>query len=241
MNDRRSKTNLPSDLLREQIEYYRARAPEYDDWILRRGRYDRGPAANQAWHDELSEVRRALDAFGPRGHVLELAAGTGQWTTELARRADTVTVVDASAEMLAINRAKVNDPRVRYVESDIFTWTPDATYDAVAFGFWLSHVPPERFAEFWDLVRRSLAPDGRVFFVDSRYDERSTALDHRLEGPDRTISRRRLNDGREFDVVKVFYEPADLERKLGNLGWDVTVRKTATYFLYGQGAQKGES
>jgi demethylmenaquinone methyltransferase/2-methoxy-6-polyprenyl-1,4-benzoquinol methylase len=28
--------------LKEQIEYYRARAAEYDEWHLRTGRYDRG-------------------------------------------------------------------------------------------------------------------------------------------------------------------------------------------------------
>jgi hypothetical protein len=29
-----------------QQEYYRARAPEYDEWWERRGRYDHGPEAN---------------------------------------------------------------------------------------------------------------------------------------------------------------------------------------------------
>ena len=28
--------------LREQIEYYRERAPEYDDWFYKRGRHDEG-------------------------------------------------------------------------------------------------------------------------------------------------------------------------------------------------------
>ena len=29
-----------SDVLREQKRYYAARAPEYDDWWYRRGRYE---------------------------------------------------------------------------------------------------------------------------------------------------------------------------------------------------------
>ena len=32
----------PDSLVQEQIAYYRARAPEYDDWWLRTGRYDSG-------------------------------------------------------------------------------------------------------------------------------------------------------------------------------------------------------
>lgn len=229
--------NHLDDLLAGQVEYYRARAPEYDDWVLRRGRYDHGPALNRAWRDELAEVGRALDDFAPRGRVLELAAGTGQWTKHLVRHADAVTVVDASPEMIAINRERVGDPRVRYVQADLFGWQPDAAYDAVIFGFWLSHVPPGRFAGFWDLVRRSLAPGGRVFFVDSRYDARSTALDHRLEGPDHPTARRRLADGRQFEIVKVFYEPEKLEPELAALGWRVHVATTQTFFLYGSGSR----
>ena len=39
-------------LLDEQIEYYRARAPEYDEWFFRRGRYDRGEGHRRAWFAE---------------------------------------------------------------------------------------------------------------------------------------------------------------------------------------------
>ena len=56
--------------------------------------------------------------------------------------------------------------RVRFVEADLFAWRPDRRYDAVFFGFWLSHVPLERFDGFWALVADCLAPGGRVCFVD---------------------------------------------------------------------------
>src|SRR5437588_4564864 len=93
----------PASLLREQMEYYRARAPEYDEWFLRQGRYDRGPADNRQWFDEAAQVGSMLTAFEPVGRVLELAGGTGLWTRELARFAGRLTVVDSSREMLAIN------------------------------------------------------------------------------------------------------------------------------------------
>ena len=63
-----------------------------------------------------------------------------------------MTAVDASPEVLGINRARLREARreisVRYVEADLFDWRPDAAYDAVFFEFWLSHVPPERFERF---------------------------------------------------------------------------------------------
>ena len=94
--------------------------------------------------------------------------------------------MDSSPEVLALNGARLHDARIEYVEADLFAWQPETRYDAVFFGFWLSHVPPERFEAFWAMVRASLAPGGRVFFVDSRYEATSTASDHVLGGAEET-------------------------------------------------------
>ncbi len=226
------------DLLQEQVAYYRARAGEYDQWFLRQGRYDRGPDLNAQWFAEVEQVRSALDAFAPSGRVLELACGTGLWTEHLLRRADRVTALDASPEALAINRARVGDTGVRYVEADVLNWRPDGQYDAVFFSFWLSHVPPARFDGFWGLVRDCLAPGGRVFLVDSLHEPTSTATDHMLMEAKATTTVRRLNDGREFRIVKLFYQRQELARKLANLGWRFDVRSTDNYFLYGHGGRR---
>jgi len=47
------------------------------------------------------------------------------------------------------------------------------------------------------------------------------------------LNRSGLNDGREFSVVKVFYEPEILERRLIDLGWRGYVRASGRFFLYG--------
>ena len=227
-------------LLRQQIAYYRARAGEYDEWFLRQGRYDRGPELNARWFAEVAEVRRVLAEFVPTGRVLELACGTGLWTQTLAQTAERVTAVDSSPEALALNRARLRDPRVEYVAADLFAWQPSTVYDTVFFSFWLSHIPPARFDAFWELVRSCLAPGGRVFFLDSRRDPTSTARDHHLpdaDAADVTLTRR-LNDGREFSIVKVFYQPAALEGALKGGGWEVRVRATESYFLYGEARPK---
>jgi demethylmenaquinone methyltransferase/2-methoxy-6-polyprenyl-1,4-benzoquinol methylase len=74
-------------LLDEQIAYYRAIAPEYEEHAI-----------SDVGEDELIA---ALEAFRPTGRVLELACGPGAWTERLLRHAASVTVVDASPEMLA--------------------------------------------------------------------------------------------------------------------------------------------
>ena len=45
-----------------------------------------------------------------------------------------------------------------------------------------------------------------------------------LPGSKATIRRRRLNDRGEFQVYKVFYEPAELAVRLNELGWQFDVR-----------------
>lgn len=85
------------------------------------------------------------------------------------------------------------------------------------------------------MAARALKPGGRVFFIDSKYDQTSTARDHHLGPPETGTATRRLNDGREFEIVKIFYRGEELERRLSRLGWRVQVRETAHYFLYGSG------
>jgi SAM-dependent methyltransferase len=221
-------------LIEEQIAYYQARAGEYDEWFLRQGRYDHGLEMNARWFAEVEQVARALEAFAPAGDVLELASGTGQWTQRLAPTARSVTAVDSSPEVHAINQERLGGVPVRYVVADLFRWQPDRQYDTIFFSFWLSHVPPERLESFWSIVRAALAPGGRVFFVDALYEETSTAKNHQLEGPDAHAVTRRLNDGQEYRIVKVFYRPEILTEQLTGWGWRARIERTPTYFYYGE-------
>ena len=171
--------------------------------------------------------------------MLELACGTGLWTVELAPHAAGITAVDASPDVLDINRARLQEAGpeipVRYVRADLFDWRSEESYDVVFFGSWLSHVPPERFAAFWNLVGASLRPGGRAFFVDSLGPE-APAEKRRLGWtPEGHTMVRRLNDGREFEIVKVFYDPAELEARLAGMGWRISVRTTEKHLLYGFG------
>jgi SAM-dependent methyltransferase len=222
------------ELLNEQARYYRARAGEYEDWWFRRRRYDHGTEVNARWFADVSEVQDALERFAPTGDILELACGTGLWTRRLAPHARSLTAIDASPEVLELARSAVNDPRVSYIQADLFEWEPDRTYDLCFFGFWLSHVPEERFHSFWEKVKRAVAPNGRVFFVDSTRNARASAKDHTLPSPDEQTMPRRLADGREYSIVKRFHEPQTLERELAGLGWSADIKTTSEFFLYGQ-------
>jgi SAM-dependent methyltransferase len=206
-------------LLGEQLAYYRALAADY----LNQG-------LNLPGGDEIVE---ALDAFGPTGNVLELACGPGVWTGQLLRHAAHVTAVDAAPEMLGIAAARAGGERVRFIQADLFTWRPGRRYDVVFAGFWLSHVPAARFESFWSLVDDCLTPDGRVFFADDAYRTPGELA----EGPSSSAIRRQAPDGTAYRLVKVPYQPGDLQRRLRQLGWDIEVNATAGPFYWGAGSR----
>jgi len=230
-------------LLAEQARYYRDRAAEYDDWWLRLGRYDHGVDANGRWFADVAEVEAALADFNPAGDVLELACGTGQWTTRLARSARRLTALDSSAEVLELARARVDrdgvGDAISFVQADLFAWEPERLYDACFFSFWLSHVPEERFDAFWEKVKRALGPRGRVFFVDSLPSEFASAADHALPDAGAETMSRRLADGREYRIVKRFYDPKALQRRLAELGFRAHISTTGEFFLYGHAETAG--
>lgn len=174
------------------------------------------------------------------GDVLELAPGTGIWTERIARTASTITAVDASPEMVAINRVKLGPAadRVTYHLADLFAWQPDREYDACCFGFWISHVPLERLDAFLATVAQALRPGGKLFFVDGRREPTSTAANHQLPDAGEQVMTRKLNDGRAFQIVKNFFDPAALAARCAAAGLDVDVRETATYFMYGVGTKR---
>lgn len=220
-------------LLSEQRRYYGARAPEYDDWWFRRARYALDAESREGWFADVAAVESELERFAPRGDVLELAAGTGNWTRQLARYADRVTAVDAVPEVLALNRAKLG-AAVDYVLADVFAWEPPRAFDVCFFAFWLSHVPSERFEAFWRLVERALKPDGRVFVVDNAH------LGEYTVRVDAEVVRRSLSDGREFEIVERFWTPAEFQRELAALGWQLNARATPEgHFVFAFGRRRG--
>ena len=211
--------------LAAQKEFYDQRAPDYMD--------PSKPLDRKAWGGITPEAARGLiEKLGPVGHTLEIAAGTGQFTRWLVRQSESVTALDSSPAMLERNRREVDDARVVYVQADVFDWVPQRSYDLVFFGMWLSHVPPAASEPFWDQVRRCLAPGGRVVFVDE--DDRASGVvdDPRLVGGVPVV-RRVLADGREYDVVKVFWKVEELEGRLSRLGWDIRVSRLGDMMLYG--------
>jgi hypothetical protein len=64
---------------------------------------------------------------------------------------------------------------VEFIEADVFAWQPPRRYDTAVFAFWLTRVPPARFAAFWSMV--GMGPGGgRVCPLGDSDQERTGEL-----------------------------------------------------------------
>ena len=230
------------ELDRSMHRYYENRAPEYDNWYERRGRYD-DPSTNAAWHSEVGDLSRNLTRLAatfshkPNARVLDLACGTGKWTPVLGRAlADDGRLVafDYSMAMLGQTRARLLDEednllpaKTCFVRGDAYNLPfKEEAFDVVFFGFWLSHVPRERVGSFLTEVRRVLKPGGQIFVVDSAQEP---------DRPPEEISQRPLKDGAVYPVLKIRYATSELQTLLEHYfgKGHASAKQTRRYFVLG--------
>ena len=215
----------------ELVAYYEARAAEYDDWYLRRGRYSHGVVQDMAWQMELTAATSWLDGLPLGGEIVEIAAGTGWWSALLAAKGE-LHAYDAAGAPLDRARSRLVAHRLRAHLHVRDAWAvPDRAVDALFTGFWLSHVPRARLTEFLAIARAWLRPGGTFAAIDSQPDPASGTVDG-LPPPGPDLARRRVADGREFTIPKVFHRSDELADALRAAGFvDVEVGSSGRFFL----------
>lgn len=108
----------------------------YNQWAAQ---YDTNE--NKTRDLEKKVLRETLGKMDFR-KVLEIGCGTGKNTEWLIEKADAITSVDFSAEMLAKAKAKIHSYKVKFKQADITrTWDfGEGDYDLVSFSLVLEHI-----------------------------------------------------------------------------------------------------
>ena len=206
-------------------DYYAARAPEYDEFY---GAAWMQPLERAVFQADLDAATLWLDDLPISGEIVELAAGTGWWSPLLAQKGE-LSLYDVSDEVLVRARDRLLAHGLRAHIHIRDAWAePDRQVDVVFCGAWLSHVRRKRLPDFLAIVHRWLKPGGLFAFVDE-------AGQPDLEQTVDEQQPRRLNDGREFQIIKVFYESEELQAALLAAGFArAEVKKTSRFFVLGQ-------
>lgn len=212
--------------------WFAALGAGWDDRYTRGGRFSRGPVLDLAWQMELDAVTTWLDRLPLHGEIVEVAAGTGWWSTLLAGKGE-LSIYDVNEAALDVARRRLVAHGLRAHLHVRDAWTePDRQVDAVFAGFWLSLLPVDRLEPFLRLVGRWLKPGGTFAFIDRGADPAAEAVGE--VAPVDGVVRRALPDGREVLVPQLVRSVDELDGALVEAGFaDATVAQTARFFVMG--------
>ncbi len=162
-------------------------------------------------------------------HVLEIACGTGYWTERIGKRATSILAVDQSAESLAIARTK-NLQNVRFLQDDAYLLSQITDKSSASFsGFWWSHIPNPRRADFLENLHTKLLPGATVTFIDNNYVEGSNYPTTRTDADGNTYQTRPLPDGSHHEILKNFPNDDELQQAVQKFTANVAIKRL-TYF-----------
>ncbi len=129
----------------------------YNAWALQ---YDTN--TNKTRDLEATALRNTLHDI-PFDSVLEIGCGTGKNTEWLITKANAITAVDLSDEMLARAKEKITSPKVHFIQADITVpWTFAGThYDLISFSLVLEHI--HNLDHVFSEASKSLKPCGHIY------------------------------------------------------------------------------
>jgi len=178
----------------EMKAYYAARASYYD--VV----YDK-PERRQ----DIDFLKQHLPQRFANHEVLEVACGTGFWSQHIAPSSARFVATDGVAEPLEIAKTRAGiDPRNCFV-ADAY-WLPASLgqFDGAFAGLWFSHVPIERYAEFFTSLHARLRPLARVILIDNSAVQCVEFPIVETDSYGNTFQRRPLRDGSSHRVLKNF-------------------------------------
>ena len=206
-------------MTQEMTRYYAERAAEYERVY-----------AQPAWQGDLPIVRqRVLETF-PGRRVFEVACGTGYWTALLARVARSVHGEDVNAETLALACARRYGVPVTLARADAYT-PGIGGFDAGLAALWLSHVDLSRMDEFLTAFHSRLVPGAVVLMFDERGAPNRRAIATRTDAAGNRYEKRRISAGREFEIVKNFFDGETLTRRLAPRGTDLVFEELERFWI----------
>ena len=200
--------------------YYAARADEYEEIYARPERQDE--------LDELQElVQEAL-----LGHeVLEIACGTGYWTSRIAEVAKSVLATDINPDMLALAQAKPIGDNVEFTLMDANDLQVERPVTACFAGFWWSHVLRQDQIPFLEKMRAGLGKDTLLVMIDNTYVEGSSTSIARTDLQGNTFQIRKLANGDSYEILKNFPTDSALRKKLGVMAREIRIVRMEYYWM----------
>ena len=183
-------------------QYYSKRAQEYEKI------YQRDDPIRQS---EQSRISEEIKKIFYNKNVLEIACGTGFWTTFLSEKAKKIVAIDNNNEVLEIARYKNYICPVYFQVCDAYNLPFSAcSFDGGLANFWFSHIPKDKIKLFLDGFHRVLSNKAIVFIADNVFNEGIGGKMVRDKGDNNTYKIRVLESGNQYKVLKNYYSEKEL-------------------------------
>ncbi|MFX0082859.1 MAG: class I SAM-dependent methyltransferase [Candidatus Hodarchaeota archaeon] len=188
-------------------QYYADRAYEYNKTYLRPER-----------QKDIKRLHKLLTTLLKGHFVLEVACGTGFWTKTIAAVSKFITAVDINDEVLQIAKnRRIPSDKVVYVQDDVYKLNKIQNNFSAGFaGFWWSHILKSKLSSFIALFHSKLQPNALVVFIDNRRVKGSSTRISRIDIHGNSYQIRKLEDGREYEILKNFPTKREIHDTLGN-------------------------
>ena len=217
-------------------DYYNERAAEFDE-IYTIGKPP-GTVTDPELYMEEARSLANLVRENCRGGMLDIPCGTGYWLQFYAANSSAIALVDQSENMLRLGREKAADHGVAAITESIRADAlevalEERAYDSVLVGFFLSHLTDAQMDLFFRKLRNAMKPGGRVLIMDSIWSR------FRKSRPKEGTTQRTLNDGRQFEIYKRYFETADLDQMSESYGMDFDLLHEGELYIGFTGRVRG--
>ena len=176
------------------IEYYHKRAKEYETIYQKPER-----------QKDLRKLEQFVSEEFKNQNVLEIACGTGYWTTFIAHAALSITALDINAAVIDIAQSKIyNTDKINFVVEDLETYQATLKFDALFGGFICSHILLEKLQAFIQNCFKDVKEEGKVILIDNKYVRGSNTKISRRDDKGNTFQIRSLQSEEQFEVLKNF-------------------------------------
>jgi len=165
------------------LVYYNERASEYEE-AYRLGTGTASITDPTVFTTEIGVLERIVRGFG-KGHLLDLACGTGYWLPLYIGNCSRVTLFDQSERMLSECELKV--------------------HDCALVGFLLSHTSEAQEHLVMQVLRNTLRRGAGFLILESAWTDIRARANQKVEQ-----QTRRLNDGTAFQIYKRYISREDI-------------------------------
>jgi ubiquinone/menaquinone biosynthesis C-methylase UbiE len=147
----------------------------YNSWA---SQYDTNE--NKTRDLEAKALRDFLSSI-PFSSCLEIGCGTGKNTEWILQKAETITAVDLSREMLSKAKEKIESSQVEFIQADINDeWNfTEKTFDLIGFSLVLEHI--ENLDHIFKEVYKKLNEEGYVYIGELHPFKQYTGSKARFE------------------------------------------------------------